>query len=109
MFSLCFQPRAQPIAVRLRGCTCNQDHDHLNHLTQTVYEKGAEVIRMYETLLGKEGFRAGMDLYFARHDGQVCPTSFTVRVDAAASLVCTITEAQVLACPAINLHTGGNV
>jgi aminopeptidase N len=36
----------------------------------TVYEKGAEVVRMYETLLGADGFRAGMDLYFERHDGQ---------------------------------------
>jgi aminopeptidase N len=34
-----------------------------------VYEKGAEVVRMYETLLGRDGFRAGMDLYFKRHDG----------------------------------------
>ena len=36
----------------------------------TVYNKGAEVIRMYKTLLGAAGFRKGMDLYFARHDGQ---------------------------------------
>uniref|UniRef100_A0A061S086 Aminopeptidase N n=1 Tax=Tetraselmis sp. GSL018 TaxID=582737 RepID=A0A061S086_9CHLO len=41
-----------------------------NFYTVTVYEKGAEVIRMYATLLGKEGFRKGMDLYFERHDGQ---------------------------------------
>ena len=41
-----------------------------NFYTVTVYEKGAEVVRMYETLLGKEGFRKGMDLYFERHDGQ---------------------------------------
>lgn len=41
-----------------------------NFYTATVYEKGAEVIRMYDTLLGKEGFRKGMDLYFERHDGQ---------------------------------------
>merc|ERR1719478_1781047 len=40
-----------------------------NFYTSTVYEKGAEVIRMYQTLLGKEGFRKGMDLYFERHDG----------------------------------------
>jgi len=40
-----------------------------NFYTVTVYEKGAEVVRMYETLLGKEGFRKGMDLYFKRHDG----------------------------------------
>jgi aminopeptidase N len=35
-----------------------------------VYDKGAEVVRMYATLLGKGGFRKGMDLYFQRHDGQ---------------------------------------
>ncbi|MFH0783709.1 MAG: aminopeptidase N [Pseudomonadota bacterium] len=41
-----------------------------NFYTATVYNKGAEVIRMMHTLLGKERFRQGMDLYFARHDGQ---------------------------------------
>jgi aminopeptidase N len=40
-----------------------------NFYTVTVYEKGAEVVRMYQTLLGREGFRKGMDLYFERHDG----------------------------------------
>ncbi|WP_376697408.1 aminopeptidase N [Wenzhouxiangella sp. EGI_FJ10305] len=41
-----------------------------NFYTATVYEKGAQVVRMYETLLGRDGFRQGMDLYFERHDGQ---------------------------------------
>ena len=41
-----------------------------NFYTATVYEKGAEVVRMMATLVGRTGFRAGMDLYFARHDGQ---------------------------------------
>jgi len=41
-----------------------------NFYTMTVYEKGAEVVRMYHTLLGEAGFRKGMDLYFDRHDGQ---------------------------------------
>ncbi|SEO53590.1 aminopeptidase N [Aquisalimonas asiatica] len=41
-----------------------------NFYTATVYDKGAEVIRMYHTLLGEDGFRRGMDLYFQRHDGQ---------------------------------------
>lgn len=41
-----------------------------NFYTMTVYNKGAEVIRMQETLLGQDGFRKGMDLYFKRHDGQ---------------------------------------
>ena len=41
-----------------------------NFYTATVYEKGAEVIRMLAGFLGSDGFRRGMDLYFARHDGQ---------------------------------------
>ena len=41
-----------------------------NFYTVTVYDKGAEVIRMLHTLLGKAGFRKGIDEYFARHDGQ---------------------------------------
>ncbi len=41
-----------------------------NFYTVTVYNKGAEVIRMMQTLLGRDGFRRGMDLYFQRHDGQ---------------------------------------
>ena len=41
-----------------------------NFYTQTVYNKGAEVIRMLHTLVGAKGFRDGMDLYFKRHDGQ---------------------------------------
>src|SRR5690606_11719686 len=40
-----------------------------NFYTATVYEKGAEVIRMQHTLLGEQGFREGMDEYFRRHDG----------------------------------------
>ncbi len=40
-----------------------------NFYTATVYEKGAEVCRMLQTLLGEEGFRAAMDLYLERHDG----------------------------------------
>ncbi len=41
-----------------------------NFYTATVYEKGAEVIRMLQTLVGRDGFRRGLDLYFERHDGQ---------------------------------------
>ncbi|HEX5093021.1 MAG TPA: aminopeptidase N [Burkholderiales bacterium] len=41
-----------------------------NFYTMTVYEKGAEVVRMQHTLLGEEKFQAGMKLYFKRHDGQ---------------------------------------
>jgi len=41
-----------------------------NFYTMTVYEKGAEVVRLYHSLLEESGFRKGMDLYFDRHDGQ---------------------------------------
>ncbi|MCK5191251.1 MAG: DUF3458 domain-containing protein, partial [Methylococcales bacterium] len=41
-----------------------------NFYTLTVYEKGAEVVRMIRTLVGEDGFRKGSDLYFQRHDGQ---------------------------------------
>jgi len=41
-----------------------------NFYTATVYEKGAEVVRMLHTVLGADGFRKGMDLYFNRHDGE---------------------------------------
>jgi aminopeptidase N len=44
-------------------------HEINNFYTSTVYDKGAEVVRMIETLLGPELFRKGMDLYFTRHDG----------------------------------------
>lgn len=40
-----------------------------NFYTATVYVKGAEVVRMYKTLLGEEGFKKGMELYIKRHDG----------------------------------------
>ncbi|MBE2250661.1 MAG: aminopeptidase N [Myxococcus sp.] len=45
-----------------------------NFYTVTIYEKGAEVVRMYLTLLGEETFRKGTDLYFSRHDGQAVTT-----------------------------------
>ncbi len=45
-----------------------------NFYTMTVYEKGAEVVRMQHTLLGEEKFQAGMRLYFQRHDGQAVTT-----------------------------------
>lgn len=41
-----------------------------NFYTVTVYEKGAEVVRMMQTLVGRDGFTKGMELYFKRHDGQ---------------------------------------
>lgn len=45
-----------------------------NFYTATIYEKGAEVIRMIHTILGEEGFRKGMDLYFKTFDGQAVRT-----------------------------------
>ncbi|HET7257999.1 MAG TPA: aminopeptidase N [Xanthobacteraceae bacterium] len=56
-------PLAHPVRPRLY-------HEINNFYTATVYEKGAEVVRMLKTLLGPEMFRQGMDLYFTRHDGE---------------------------------------
>ncbi|HTL26784.1 MAG TPA: aminopeptidase N, partial [Burkholderiales bacterium] len=50
-----------------------------NFYTMTVYEKGAEVVRMQHTLLGEEKFQAGMRLYFERHDGQAVTCDDFVR------------------------------
>lgn len=50
-----------------------------NFYTATVYNKGAEIIRMMRALLGAEGFRRGMDLYFDRHDGQAVTVEDFVR------------------------------
>jgi aminopeptidase N len=65
--TLQFAQDASPIAHPVRPTSYIEMN---NFYTVTVYEKGAEVIRMMHTLLGREGFRKGMDLYFARHDGQ---------------------------------------
>jgi aminopeptidase N len=54
-------------------------HEINNFYTATVYQKGAEVVRMIKTLLGPEVFRAGMDLYFTRHDGQAATVEQFVR------------------------------
>ena len=50
-----------------------------NFYTATVYQKGAEVVRMMATLAGRDGFRRGMDLYFARHDNQAVTIEDFVR------------------------------
>ncbi|WP_372742111.1 aminopeptidase N [Neptunomonas sp.] len=50
-----------------------------NFYTMTIYEKGAEVVRMIHTLLGAEAFRKGSDLYFSRHDGQAVTTEDFVK------------------------------
>jgi aminopeptidase N len=56
-----------------------------NFYTATVYEKGAEVVRMIQTLIGARNFRKGMDLYFQRHDGQAVTTDDFVQAMADAS------------------------
>ena len=55
-----------------------------NFYTVTIYEKGAEVVRMVQTMFGQAGFRRGMDLYFKRHDGQAvtCDDFFAAMADA---------------------------
>ncbi|MCK0208985.1 aminopeptidase N [Starkeya koreensis] len=61
-----FPEDAGPLAHPVRPDTYREIN---NFYTATVYEKGAEVVRMLKTLLGEDGFRSGMDLYFERHDG----------------------------------------
>lgn len=62
-----FAEDASPLAHPIRP----ESYIEINNFyTLTVYEKGAEVVRMLHTLLGKDGFRKGSDLYFQRHDGQ---------------------------------------
>jgi aminopeptidase N len=62
-----FPEDAGPLAHPVRP---NRYIEINNFYTSTVYNKGAEVVRMIQTLLGRDGFRKGMDLYFERHDGQ---------------------------------------
>jgi aminopeptidase N len=62
-----FTEDAGPLAHPVRPETY---HEINNFYTATVYQKGAEVVRMLKTLLGERGFRAGMDLYFTRCDGK---------------------------------------
>jgi aminopeptidase N len=62
-----FPEDAGPLAHAVRPETY---HEINNFYTPTVYEKGAEVVRMLKLVLGDAGFRDGMNLYFQRHDGQ---------------------------------------
>jgi aminopeptidase N len=62
-----FVEDAGPLAHPVRPPVYNEIN---NFYTATVYEKGAEIVRMLKALLGEAGFRRGMDLYFERHDGQ---------------------------------------
>ncbi len=61
-----FPEDAGPLAHPVRPPTYREIN---NFYTATVYEKGAELCRMLLTVLGRDGFRAGMSLYFERHDG----------------------------------------
>ena len=56
-----------------------------NFYTTTVYEKGAEVVRMIKTMLGAKAFRSGMDLYFKRHDGEAATVEQFIQCFADAS------------------------
>ncbi|MBP6224887.1 MAG: aminopeptidase N [Rhizobacter sp.] len=62
-----FPEDAGPMAHPVRPDSYQQIN---NFYTATVYEKGAEVVRMMQTLVGRDGFARGMTLYFERHDGQ---------------------------------------
>jgi aminopeptidase N len=77
-----FAEDAGPLAHPVRP----DEYQEINNFyTATVYEKGAELIRMQHTLLGPEAFGRGMDLYFARHDGQAVTCDDFVRSMADAS------------------------
>ncbi len=67
MRSFQFREDSGPMAHPVRPASFAEIN---NFYTLTVYNKGAEVIRMIHTLVGADGFRRGMDLYFERHDGQ---------------------------------------
>ncbi|MEO5624544.1 MAG: aminopeptidase N [Dokdonella sp.] len=61
-----FSEDAGPLAHAVRP----DRYDEINNFyTATVYEKGAEIVRMLSVVLGRDGFRSGLDLYFERHDG----------------------------------------
>ena len=62
-----FPEDASPLAHPIRPASYIEIN---NFYTPTVYEKGAEVIRMIERIVGRDGFRKGMDLYIERHDGE---------------------------------------
>ncbi len=71
-------PLAHPVRPELY-------HEINNFYTSTVYDKGAEVVRMIKVLLGPELFRKGMDLYFSRHDGEAATVEQFVQCFADAS------------------------
>jgi aminopeptidase N len=77
-----FVEDAGPLAHPVRPETYREIN---NFYTATVYEKGAELVRMVQTLIGKEKFRSGMDLYFARHDGEAATVEQFIQCFADAS------------------------
>ncbi|HEX3710020.1 MAG TPA: aminopeptidase N [Pseudolabrys sp.] len=77
-----FVEDAGPLAHPVRPETYKEIN---NFYTTTVYEKGAEVVRMVKTLIGAEKFRAGMDLYFKRHDGHAATVEQFIQCFADAS------------------------
>jgi aminopeptidase N len=79
-----FPEDAGPMAHPIRPASYAEIN---NFYTATVYEKGAEVVRMIQTLIGREAFRRGMDVYFARHDGQaVTCEDFVAAMEAASGV-----------------------
>jgi aminopeptidase N len=77
-----FREDASPMAHPIRPGSYQEIN---NFYTLTVYNKGAEVIRMIHTLLGEKKFQEGMKLYFQRHDGQAVTTEDFVKAMADAS------------------------
>jgi aminopeptidase N len=77
-----FVEDAGPLAHPVRPETYKEIN---NFYTATVYEKGAEIVRMVHTLIGPDRFRAGMDRYFARHDGEAATVEQFIQCFAEAS------------------------
>ncbi|MBT5574744.1 MAG: aminopeptidase N [Alphaproteobacteria bacterium] len=79
--SVQFPEDASPMAHPIRPDSYSEIN---NFYTPTIYEKGAEVIRMLASIFGKDGFRNGVDLYFKRHDGQAvtCDDFLSAMADA---------------------------
>jgi aminopeptidase N len=77
-----FVEDAGPLAHPVRPAVYREIN---NFYTATVYEKGAEVVRMLQVLLGPENFRKGMDLYFSLHDGEAATVEQFVQCFADAS------------------------
>jgi aminopeptidase N len=77
-----FVEDAGPLAHSVRPDTYKEIN---NFYTTTIYEKGAELVRMVQTMIGREAFRAGMDLYFVRHDGQAATVEQFIQCFADAS------------------------